>query len=80
MELNEAFRLSRKYNKMKATERDALRDRRLRDLVGHAKANSPYLGRLYAGIDEDFSLGDLPVTTKAEMMENFDEWVTDRDL
>jgi putative adenylate-forming enzyme len=80
MELNEARRLSKRYNKMKAAERDALRDRRLRELVGHVKAHSPYLGRLYAGLGEDFSLSDLPVTTKTEMMANFDDWVTDRDL
>jgi phenylacetate-coenzyme A ligase PaaK-like adenylate-forming protein len=80
MELSEAFRLSRGYNRMKAAERDALRDRRLRDLVGHVRANSPYFGERYAGIGEDFSLSDLPVTTKTEMTANFDDWVTDRDL
>jgi phenylacetate-coenzyme A ligase PaaK-like adenylate-forming protein len=65
---------------MKAPERDAVRDKRLRDLVRYVKANSPYFKRLYAGIGEDFSLSDLPVTTKIEMMEHFDEWVTDGDL
>jgi phenylacetate-coenzyme A ligase PaaK-like adenylate-forming protein len=65
---------------MKAPERDAVRSKRLQDLVRYVKANSPYFSKLYAGIGEDFSLSDLPITTKAEMMENFDEWVTDRNL
>ncbi|MDR1440293.1 MAG: AMP-binding protein [Clostridiales bacterium] len=79
-ETKEAVRLARKYIFMGAAQRDALRDGRLRKLVAHAKANSPYFAKLYAGIGESFSLRDLPPTTKPELMDNFDDWVTDREL
>ncbi|MDR0424956.1 MAG: phenylacetate--CoA ligase family protein [Clostridiales Family XIII bacterium] len=80
LKINEAIRLVSKYDRMKAEERDAVRAGRLRELVMYVKANSPYFSKLYAGIDEGFSLSDLPVTSKLEMMENFDDWVTDRDV
>jgi len=54
--------------------------RRLNNLVRHAKRSSPYFSRLYKDIGRDFTLSDLPVTTKPMMMENFNDWVTDRDV
>jgi phenylacetate-coenzyme A ligase PaaK-like adenylate-forming protein len=80
MDIKEAINLSIKYDRMKSAERDALRDKRMRDVVMYAKENSPYFSKLYAGIDKGFSLSELPFTTKVEMMENFDEWVTDREI
>src|SRR6516165_12633117 len=57
---------------------------RLRDLLAHAAANSPFHARRLAGIDIDrFEVADLPrlpVMTKAEMMSQFDDVVTDRRL
>jgi phenylacetate-coenzyme A ligase PaaK-like adenylate-forming protein len=58
-----------------------LREQRLRTLLRHAAANSPYYRERFAGIDlERCALSDLPTLTKAEMMEHFDELVTDRRL
>ena len=57
---------------------------RLRELLGHAAEHSPFHARRLRGIDPGrFELGDLarlPVMTKAQMMAEFDEVVTDRRL
>jgi len=53
----------------------------LRTLLAHAVAHSPYYRRRFAGIDvTTCALADLPTLTKAEMMEHFDELVTDPRL
>src|SRR5262249_9899308 len=58
--------------------------RRLRTLLGHAIANSPFHAERLKGVDPDrFELADLarlPVMTKSAMMARFDEAVTDRRL
>lgn len=65
--------------RLEAHQRD-----RLRELLAHAAANSPFHGRRLAGIGVDrFEVADLPrlpVMTKAEMMSEFDDVVTDRRL
>ena len=52
---------------------------RLAEIVGYARAHSPYYREFYArlpdGVD-DAAL--LPITTKKTLMSKFDEWVTDR--
>lgn len=61
---------------------DALRQRqqrRLAEMVRHARAHSRYYRELYArlpdGVDD---AAVLPVTNKKTLMSRFDEWVTDR--
>ena len=51
----------------------------LRRLREHAYARSPFYQRFHKGLFER-PLGELPVLTKAMMMEHFDELVTDRSL
>jgi len=72
-------RLSWDRARLAAHQRD-----RLRELLAHAAANSPFHARRLAGIDIDrFEVADLPrlpVMTKAEMMSQFDDVVTDRRL
>ncbi|HEY1620781.1 MAG TPA: hypothetical protein VGG25_24370 [Streptosporangiaceae bacterium] len=62
----------------------AERQRALRELIAVAKARSPWHARRLAGIDPrevtEGNLAGLPVMTKADLMENFDEIVTDRRL
>jgi phenylacetate-coenzyme A ligase PaaK-like adenylate-forming protein len=59
----------------------ALQRRRLRDLVAHAKAHSPFHAERLNGVDpESFHLADLPTLTKPIMMDNFDGFVTDPRL
>lgn len=60
----------------------AYQDEKLKEVVRSAVANSPFYGALCAGIDVsgEFRLQDLPITDKRMMMENFDDWVTDKRL
>jgi phenylacetate-coenzyme A ligase PaaK-like adenylate-forming protein len=48
-------------------------------LRGHAYARSPFYRRFHAGY-ESRPLGELPVLTKGQLMEAFDDLVTDREL
>lgn len=56
-----------------------LQRERLRELRQYAVAQSPFYRRFHAGL-ADRPLGELPILTKAELMANFDEVVTDRDV
>ena len=69
--------LCRQYEKMNEQDKARTRNARLRELVRHAKANSPYYKRLYQNIDDHFSLGDLPPSNKLDLMARFDDWITD---
>jgi phenylacetate-coenzyme A ligase PaaK-like adenylate-forming protein len=64
--------------------RHAHQTERLRALLAHALEQSPFHARRLAGIDPStFELSDLdslPTMTKAEMMEGYDELLTDRRL
>jgi hypothetical protein len=58
-----------------------LRDERLRVLLRTAKARSPWHGKRLAGIDVDAvtgaDLAAIPTMTKTDVMEHWDEIVTD---
>ncbi|MBQ1320319.1 MAG: phenylacetate--CoA ligase family protein [Solobacterium sp.] len=57
-----------------------IQQNRLNRLVRYAKANSPYYRKLYEGVGDDFSLEDLPPVSKPDMMANFDDVLTDRNI
>jgi len=61
-----------------------LRDERLRALLRAAKARSPWHGKRLAGVDVDAVTGadltGIPTMTKTDVMEHWDEIVTDRRL
>src|SRR3954465_3244403 len=61
-----------------------LRDERLRALLRTAKARSPWHRRRLAGVDVDAvtgaDLAAIPAMTKTDVMEHWDEIVTDRRL
>ena len=67
-------------NKLDQSGLRELQEKRLRELVQYARANSPYYKRLYAGVGDDFRLEDLPPTSKPEMMSRLDEVFTDRRI
>jgi phenylacetate-coenzyme A ligase PaaK-like adenylate-forming protein len=51
---------------------------RLRSLLAHARAHSPFYGRRYAHLPAgEERLEQLPPVDKAELMAHFDEWVAD---
>ncbi|AFM16271.1 coenzyme F390 synthetase [Mycolicibacterium chubuense NBB4] len=53
-------------------------NRRLRDVVAYARTHSSYYRDLYREVPQDFSdVEQLPVVTKADLMDHFDRWVTD---
>ena len=80
IELEEAARLVKEATSLTAEERAALRAERLKALVGYAKEHSPYLSALYKDLGEDFTLEDLPVTQKADLLAHYHDWVTDPEL
>jgi phenylacetate-coenzyme A ligase PaaK-like adenylate-forming protein len=54
---------------------------RLQQLVRHARQNSPLYRQKFAGVrDSSFRLADLPTSTKAELMTNFERALTVRDV
>jgi len=57
-----------------------LQYKRLKKLVKYARRHSRYFKDLYAGIGDEFSLTELPITNKIEMMKNFDSWITDSKI
>lgn len=62
---------------------EALKLKKFRALVRHASANAPYYARLIneCGINVDACTpADFPVLTKALLMANFDDIVTDRKI
>jgi len=69
-----------KHRKMNVSERTALCDEQLRQMVAWARSNSPYYSWLYRDIGTDFKLLDLPPVNKVELMAHWDEWVTDRTI
>lgn len=58
---------------------DAYQADALRKLRHHAYAHSPFYGKFHKGL-YDAPLQELPVLTKAMMMDNFDDLVTDRSV
>lgn len=58
-----------------------IREKRFRRLLRTAVARSPFYRDLYRNLDiETCRLTDLPIVDKKTMMENFDDFVTDRNL
>lgn len=70
----------RNYPKLDAVARETLQKERFSSLVNYARDNSPYYAKKYAELPDKPSLTDLPPVTKPELMEHWDEWVTDRDI
>jgi len=75
-----AMKLCMDYKKMNAAQQQEIQKQRLNELVAHAKANSPYYKKLYREVPQEFKLADLPPVTKADLMENWNDWVCDREL
>ncbi len=57
----------------------AIRDAAVSRLIQFARASSPFYAKFHKDLEEA-TLAELPVLTKATMMEHFDELVTDRSI
>jgi phenylacetate-coenzyme A ligase PaaK-like adenylate-forming protein len=59
-------------------------NKRLVDLVQHAREHSPYYRKKFNGVvgieDGSFNLTDLPTTSKSDIMENFEDALTVDDI
>lgn len=75
-----AMALCHDYEKMDVSKRESVTQERLHAMVEWARKNSPYYTRLYRDLPEDYSLTDLPSVNKRQLMENWNDWITDRDL
>lgn len=75
-----AMALCHDYEKMDVSKRESVTQERLHEMVEWARKNSPYYTRLYRDLPEDYSLTDLPSVNKRQLMENWNDWITDRDL
>ena len=78
--LLKAVILSAKYQKSSPEQQRKVQQRRLRQIVDHARKNSPYYVALYRDLPADWTLDSLPPTNKTELMAHFDDWVTDREV
>ena len=67
-------------NNLSREEIKKLQDKRLKKLVNYAKNNSPYFKELYANLKDEFKLEDLPTINKVEMMQHFDNFITDNNI
>ncbi|MBQ3416054.1 MAG: phenylacetate--CoA ligase family protein [Clostridia bacterium] len=80
MSLISAMIKTYKGNNLEQGQVEKLQNKRLKELVKYARNNSPYFNKLYANINEDYKLQDLPTTNKIDMMKNFDNWITDNNI
>lgn len=69
-----------KSNNLSEKEIKKLQDKKLKKLVNYAKNNSNYFKKIYKDISDSFQLEDLPVTNKIELMNNFNDWLTDNNV
>ena len=58
----------------------SVQEKRMNALVKYAREKSPFYQKRYENIGSDFSLTDLPPVSKPELMEHFDDVVTDRNI
>ncbi len=62
-------------------ELQSIQEQRFRALLAHAKARSHFYSKRFAGLDiSTCPINALPVLTKTEMMESFDDIVTNREV
>ncbi len=72
---------SRRAEKGGLAELERLRRARLAEMVAFARGNSPYYQDLYKDLPEHVEDPiELPVTSKAQLMRSFDDWVTDSEV
>ena len=80
IDYKDAVKLIEEGEQLPALQRLALQNQRLHELVDYVREHSPYFRELYKDLPENFTLADLPPTTKKEMQDNYDAWLTDPAL
>ncbi len=84
-ELIRALAIKRRLNARNSWDRpqiESLQRRRLKETADYAVAKSPFYRDLYrsASVGPDADLLRLPVVTRGQLMDRFDDWVTDPRL
>ncbi|HXE95819.1 MAG TPA: AMP-binding protein [Dongiaceae bacterium] len=69
----------KKHDRSPLAETLEIREAAVKQLIQFARASSPFYAEFHQGY-EGAPLAELPVLTKATMMERFDELVTDRQI
>lgn len=80
IDIQEAAKLVQQGTQITHGERMRLVNERLHALVDYARQNSPWLAERYRNLPRDYTLADIPVTEKSEMIAHFDDYVTDREI
>lgn len=80
MNIVSAFFNCANYYMSDTEKKKNIQHQRLKRLVKYAKEHSKALAELYSNVGDDFSLSDLPITSKQMIMENYDDWVTDPEI
>ena len=80
IDMTEAIRLCKEAETLNPDDRAILRQERLKELVNYARHHSSYFKELYRDISDDFTLADLPMTNKTDLMRNYSDWVTDPEV
>lgn len=78
--MNEAIDVVNYAKSCTREERLKLQKDRLKELVAFARENSPYIRDKYKNLPEDYDLTDIPTSSKKEIVEHYEEWVTDREV
>ena len=78
--MNEAIDVVNYAKSCTREERLKLQEERLKELVAFARENSPYIRDKYKNLPEDYDLTDIPTSSKKEIVEHYEEWVTDREV
>ncbi|MBO4375355.1 MAG: phenylacetate--CoA ligase family protein [Lachnospiraceae bacterium] len=76
----EAERLIKEAEKLSRDELKELQNKRLKELVGFVRENSPLFRELYRDIPEDFTITDLPAVRRDELVPRYEDWVTERGI
>lgn len=73
----QALLLTRRAGKLSREELHLLQQKRLTALLNYARTYSPYLKEKFQNIPVRAPLSAYPITTKQEMMDHFDSYMTD---
>lgn len=75
-----AGQLVREAQMMRREDLEELQTKRMRLLLAHARKHSPFLAQKYRDLPENPSLRDIPALEREECVDNFDDWMCDREV
>lgn len=85
MNSNQLFKHVLKYLSVdRWKSRDQYQRRKLKNLLKYTQKNSKFYRELYRDIDlskiTPYNIAELPVVTKSQLLENYDDWVCDSNI